>query len=262
MATEPAAARPGTGVREGIHWQTAVIRRVVEQTPRVKSFFMELSRPFAFIAGQHVDLRLTAPDGYQAQRSYSIASAPESPGPIEITIDRLDDGEVSPFFHDVAAVGDEIELRGPFGGYFIWSAEPRAPRMSEPVVLVGGGSGVVPLMSILRHRAALQSRTPMLLIFAARTWDELIYRDELLAMAARPDGFELAIALTREPARRAGDYSRRIDRDMASEALARLPAKPGLVFVCGSNPFVEAAATSLIDAGVPGEIIRTERYGG
>jgi ferredoxin-NADP reductase len=260
MATEPGAARQGRGT--GIQWQTAIIRRIVQHTPRVKSYFVELSRPFAFIAGQHVDIRLTAPDGYQAQRSYSIASAPENPGPVEITIDRLDDGEVSPFFHDVAAVGDEIELRGPFGGYFIWSAEPRDSQRNEPVVLVGGGSGVVPLMSIIRHRAALQARTPMLLIFSARTWDDLIFREELLAMAARRDGFELAIALTREPARRAGDYSRRVDRDVAAEALARLPAKPALVFVCGSNPFVESAATSLIEAGVPGEIIRTERYGG
>lgn len=257
MATEP-----GSGARQGIHWQTAIIRRIVVQTPRVKSFFMELSRPFAFIAGQHVDVRLTAPDGYQAQRSYSIASAPETPGPIEIAIDRLDDGEVSPFFHDVAAVGDEIEVRGPFGGYFIWSADPRDPRGREPIVLVGGGSGVAPLMSIIRHRAALQARTPMLLIFAARTWDDLIFREELLAMAARRDGFELVIALSREPARRAGDYSRRIDREMAAEALARLPAKPSLAFVCGSNAFVETAATSLIEASVPSEIIRTERYGG
>jgi ferredoxin-NADP reductase len=260
MATEPGAARQE--IQQGIRWQTAIIRRIVQQTPRVKSFFMDLSRPFAFIAGQHVDIRLTAPDGYQAQRSYSIASAPETPGPVEITIDRLDDGEVSPFFHDVAAVGDEIELRGPFGGYFIWSAEPRDSQRNEPVLLVGGGSGVVPLMSIVRHRAALQARTPMLLIFSARTWDDVIFREELLTLAARRDGFELVIALTRASARRTGDYSRRIDRDLAAEALARLSTKPALVFVCGSNPFVEGAATHLIAAGIPADIIRTERYGG
>jgi ferredoxin-NADP reductase len=256
METEPPAPR------QPIAWQTAIIRRIVTHTPRVKSFFMELPRPFGFIAGQHVDIRLTAPDGYQAQRSYSIASAPETPGPLEITIDRLDDGEISPFFHDVAAVGDEIELRGPFGGYFIWSADSPGARRNEAVVLVGGGSGVVPLMSILRHRAALRARAPMLLIFSARTWDEVIYREELLAMADRRDGFELAIALTREPARRAGDYSRRIDRALAAEALTRLPVAPSIAFVCGSNPFVEGAATALIEAGVPSEIIRTERYGG
>jgi ferredoxin-NADP reductase len=253
--------------RTPIRWQAATIRRIVQQTPRVKSFFLELARPFAFLAGQHVDLRLTAPDGYQAQRSYSIASAPESPGPIEIAIDRLDDGEVSPFFHDVAAVGDEIELRGPFGGYFIWSASvpserERAVTDAEPVLLVGGGSGVVPLTSIVRHRFARQSRTPMLLMFSARTWNDLIYRDELIALSERRSGFTLAVALTREAARREGDYSRRIDREMAIEALARLPAPPALAMVCGSNPFVEAAAASLIAAAVPENIIRTERYGG
>jgi ferredoxin-NADP reductase len=259
METEPAARTP-------IRWQKATVRRIVQRTPRVKSFFLELARPFGFLAGQHVDLRLTAPDGYQAQRSYSIASAPESAGPIEIAIDRLDDGEVSPFFHDVAAVGDDIELRGPFGGYFIWSAaglSERDPAASDagPVLLVGGGSGIVPLMSIARHRFARQSRTPMLLIFSVRTWNDVIYRDELLALAARQDGFALSIALTREPAPE-GHYSRRIDREMVAEALARLPAAPALAMVCGSNPFVEAAAASLIAATVPESIIRTERYGG
>jgi ferredoxin-NADP reductase len=260
MATEKPAARAP------IRWQKAIVRRIVQQTPRVKSFFMELSRPFAFLAGQHVDVRLTAPDGYQAQRSYSIASAPESTGLMEITVDRLDEGEVSPFFHDVAALGDEIELRGPFGGYFIWTAPGSTSgspgQDAGPVALVGGGSGVVPLMSIVRHRFARRARTPMLLLFAARTWDDLIYREELLALAARGDGFQLAIALSREPARRAGDFSRRLDREIAAESLARLPASPTLVLVCGSNPFVEAAATSLIAAAVPENIIRTERYGG
>jgi ferredoxin-NADP reductase len=220
----------------------------------VKSFFFELPKPFAFLPGQHVDVRLTAPDGYQAQRSYSIASAPEGGGLMELTIDRLDDGEVSPFFHDVAAVGDEIELRGPFGGYFIWTAED-----GGPVLLVGGGSGVVPLMSIVRHRFARRARVPMRLLFSARTWEDLIYRDELLALAERRDGFELVITLTRDSARRAGDHSRRIDTAMARELLATAPTH---VYVCGSNPFVEAASESLIAAGVAPTVIRTERYGG
>ncbi len=250
-----AVARPAA--HAPIRWQKATLRRIVQQAPRVKSFFMELSQPFAFLAGQHVDVRLTAPDGYQVERSYSIASAPEVPGPIEITIDRLDDGEVSPFFHDVAAVGDEIELRGPFGGHFIWSQED-----GGPVVLVGGGSGVVPLMSIVRHRFARQLRTPMLLLFSVRTWSELIFGEELLAYSAQQDGFELAIALTRDAARRTGDYSRRIDREMAIESLARLPGPPKHVYVCGSNAFAEAAAEHLIAAAVPKEIIRIERYGG
>jgi len=242
-------------------WQNGVIRRITPRTARVKSFFFELPQPFAFLAGQHVDVRLTAPDGYQVERSYSIASAPETPGWLELTIERLEDGEVSPFFHDVAAVGDEIELRGPFGGYFIWSAQDVGP-----VVLAGGGSGIVPLMCIVRHRFERRSRTPMVLLFSARTWDDIIYREELLALADRKNGFELAIALTREAAGtsspRIAPYARRIDADMAREILARLPALPMHAYLCGSNPFVEAAAQSLLEAQVPKERIRIERYGG
>jgi ferredoxin-NADP reductase len=263
-------------------WQAGILRRIVTHTPRVKSFFFELPRPFAFLAGQHVDVRLTAPDGYQAQRSYSIASSPDSPDSpgsrdlrdspssplpaarrlrasplLEITIDRLDDGEVSPFFHDIAAEGDEIELRGPLGGHFIWRVED-----GGPVLLVGGGSGVVPLMSMIRHRHEQQSSAPMLLLFSARTWDDVIYRDELLELAARREGFELVLVMTRDTARRERDYARRIDDDIAKETLARLPATPKHVFVCGSNLFVEAAAQRLITAGVSSSLIRTERYGG
>lgn len=257
MTDAAAAVPPAGGELHGVRWQTGIIRRITPRTARVKSFFFELAKPFAFLAGQHVDVRLTAPDGYQAQRSYSIASAPETPGMLELTIERLDDGEISPFFHDVAAVGDEIELRGPFGGYFIWSTQD-----GGPVILAGGGSGIVPLMSIVRHRFERQSRTPMAMLFSARTWDDVIYRDELLAYADRNDGFELAIALTRDTARRTGDYARRIDVDMARDTLRRLPSVPMVAYVCGSNPFVEAAAQSLLDASVPAERIRTERYGG
>jgi ferredoxin-NADP reductase len=251
MGTDEAVRRPA------IRWQTAVIRRIVQQTARVKSFFVELSQPFTFVAGQHVDVRLTAPDGYQAQRSYSIASAPEAGGALELTIERLDDGEVSPFFHDVAAEGDEIELRGPIGGHFIWRVED-----GGPLLLAGGGSGIVPLMSMVRHRSARESRVPLLLLFSSRTWDDLIYRDELVALAKRRDGFELALALTRDTARRAGDYARRVDHEMAAQVLARLRSAPLQAYVCGSNPFVEAAAQSLISAGVPSGLIRIERYGG
>ncbi|RUW71226.1 FAD-binding oxidoreductase, partial [Mesorhizobium sp. M1E.F.Ca.ET.063.01.1.1] len=138
MSAEPQPQSP---------WQTATISRIEKRTPRVTSFWFQPSRPFTHLAGQHVDVRLTAPDGYQARRSYSIASAPEAGAGIELAIERLDDGEVSPFFHDVAAVGDEIELRGPLGGHFIWEASD-----GGPVLLVGGGSGVVPLMAMVRHR--------------------------------------------------------------------------------------------------------------
>jgi len=239
-----------------LRWQPATITRIIRETSRVESFFLVPAQSFVFHAGQHVDVRLTAPDGYQAQRSYSIASAPEAGPEIELTIERLDDGEVSPFFHDVVAVGDEIELRGPIGGHFIWS-----PSEGGPLLLIGGGSGVVPLMSMVRHRAAQRSQVPALLLVSSRTWDEVIYRDELLGLDMR-DGFELAFALTREAAKRPRDYARRVDATMMAEVLTRLPAAPRHVFVCGSNPFVEAATQGVIAAGIAADIIFTERYGG
>lgn len=241
----------------GLRWQQAKITAIVPQTPRVKSFFFELSRPFPFRAGQHVDVRLTAPDGYQAERSYSIASAPGSQNVLELVIERLDEGEVSPFFHDVAAVGDDIELRGPIGGYFVWEVAD-----GGPILLLGGGSGVVPLVSMIRDRANRESRVPMLLLFSARTFGDVLFRDELLALAARGDGFELALALTREPASQARHYGRRVDTAVVAELLARLPDPPKQVFVCGSNSFVETAAGSAIAAGIAPGLIRTERYGG
>jgi ferredoxin-NADP reductase len=237
-------------------WQTARIVRIEKRTPRVTSFFFRPSRPFAYRAGQHVDVRLTAPDGYQARRSYSIASAPERSGVIELAIEKLDDGEVSPFFHEVAAIGDEIELRGPLGGHFVWPEDE-----SGPLVLVGGGSGVVPLMSMVRHRTARNSTVPVVLVFSVRVWDEVIFRDELITLDDRQDGFDLVLTLTREAAHRPADYARRVDVAMMAQAMARLPEPPGVAFVCGSNAFVSAAAQALIDAGVAAENIRTERYG-
>jgi ferredoxin-NADP reductase len=237
-------------------WQAARIVRIEKRTPRVTSFFLKPSRPFTYRAGQHVDVRLTAPDGYQARRSYSIASSPETEAAVELAIERLEDGEVSPFFHDVAAIGDEIELRGPLGGHFVWPDHERGP-----ILLVGGGSGVVPLMSMVRHRVASQSTVPVLLVFSARVWDEVIFRDELLGLDARKDGFGLVVTLTREASRRPGDYSRRVDVAMMRDAVARLTVLPHVVFVCGSNPFVSAASQALIDAGVAAGVIRTERYG-
>jgi ferredoxin-NADP reductase len=237
-------------------WQMAKIIRIEKRTPRVTSFFFKLSRPFAHQAGQHVDVRLTAPDGYQARRSYSIASAPESGGTVELAIERLEDGEVSPFFHEVAAVGDEIELRGPLGGHFVWSDSD-----GGPIILVGGGSGVVPLMAMVRHRTARKSSVPVALVFSARIWDEVIFRDELIKLDDRRDGFDLALTLTREPAQRPDDYSRRIDAQIMMQSISRLPEPPKLAIVCGWNAFVSAAAQALIDADVPAGLIRTERYG-
>jgi ferredoxin-NADP reductase len=247
---------PNALPQAAIRWQPATISRIVHDTPRVSSFWFKPREPFAFTAGQHVDIRLTAPDGYRAQRSYSIASAPEENGEIELAIERLDDGEVSPFFHQVAQIGDEIELRGPLGGHFIWTVE-----RGGPLLLIGGGSGVVPLMSMLRHRAAQKSSVPALLFYSARVWDEVIFRDELLAMHDGRSGFELAFSITREPARRPIDFSRRIDMPIIAELLRRLPANPAIAFICGSNRFVESAAQGLIDAGLPAPLIKTERYG-
>ena len=179
-----------------------------------------------------------------------------SGGTIELAIERLDDGEVSPFFHEVAAVGDEIELRGPLGGHFVWSDSD-----GGPLLLVGGGSGVVPLMAMVRHRTARKSSVPVALVFSARIWDEVIFRDELIGLDDRRDGFDLVLTLTREPAQRPTDYSRRIDAAMMMQSMSRLPEPPKLAFVCGSNAFVSAAAQALIDADVPAGLIRTERYG-
>ena len=240
-----------------LRWQQARITQILARTAGIRSYFLSLPEPLRHRAGQHVDVRLTAPDGYQARRSYSIASPPEMSGAVELVVERLDNGEVSPFFHDVAVVGDVIELRGPIGGHFIWSTPS-----GGPLILVGSGSGVVPLMCMVRHRAAQRSTVPTLLLFSAKSWDDVIFRDELLALNAVNDGFEFVLALTRDGVYRPGDYSRRVDAAMMHEVLERTASHPRFVFVCGSNPFVESASQGLIDAGVAPGLIRTERYGG
>jgi ferredoxin-NADP reductase len=237
-------------------WQTAVVTDIIDRTSRIKSFVFALSQPLVFNAGQHVNVRLTAPDGYRAMRSYSIASVPQEPATIELAIERLADGEVSPFFHEVVQVGDQIELRGPLGDYFIWSVAE-----GGPLLLAGGGSGVVPLMAMVRYRRAAGSTVPVVLLLSARSWDDALYRDELLALHERHDGFTLVLTVTRETARREADYDRRVDVAMMRDVVRRLPGPPKTVYVCGSNPFVNAAADSAIAAGVAASIIRTERYG-
>lgn len=239
-----------------VEWQTATVVEILQQTPGIKSFILALSRPFSFEAGQHVDLRLVAPDGYQAIRSYSIASAPSATNRIEIAIELLAEGEVSPFFHEVVAVGDEIELRGPLGGYFVWSC-----RDGGPLLLAGGGSGVVPLMAMIRHRQMAAPGVPALLLLSARHEADVLYHDELFDLDGRKDGFELVLALTRESPMRPGDYGRRVDGPMMTDIVKRLPSPPKHVFVCGSNGFVNAVTEAMIAAGVPASIIWTERYG-
>mgnify|MGYP003393406682 CR=1 FL=1 len=243
-------------ITPAIRWQKVTISKIEKRTPTVTSFFFAPSLAFSFRAGQHVEVRLTAPDGYRAQRAYSIASAPEDPNIIELAIEKLETGEVSPFFHEVAQVGDEIELRGPIGGHFIWQTSD-----GGPVLLAGAGSGVAPLMSMIRHHANRKSDVPMLLLLSARTWEDVIFRDELLALDAKNGAFRVVLTITREQLKREGDYGRRIDTPMIAEVLRRLPSPLKRAFVCGSNPFVTVASEALVGAGVGPGSIRTERYG-
>lgn len=236
----PTAAAPSP--RAPGRWQIATIEQIRVETPRVKTFRLRLPMWMPHLPGQHYDVRLTAPDGYVAQRSYSVASSPLDEGWIELTIDRLDDGEVSTYFHDVLVEGDEVEVRGPFASYFVWRGE-------RPVLLVGGGSGVVPLMAILRHRRRNAPELPMRLLYSARSEEEVIYADEL--------GAETTVALTRSSPPGWRGHSGRIDADL----VASLAFDSGPAFVCGSNPFVEAASTLLLGAGYEPERVRTERFG-
>ena len=240
-----------------MHFQSTVITRIEPRSPRVKSFFFRLAEPITFKPGQHALLRLTAPDGYRAQRSYSIASAPGSARveELELVIERLDDGEVSPFMHDVAMVNDDIDLGGPIGGYFNWS-----PEDGGPVLFIAGGSGVAPFMSMLRHRAALKSNVAATLVFSARSREELLFFEELSTLAGAGDGFSLIVALTRETAAhpfRAG----RIDAAFIAGIIAAINAPLRHVMICGSNPFVETASEGSVAAGIDPAIIKTERYG-
>jgi ferredoxin-NADP reductase len=243
-----------TGAR--LVWQEARVTKIVPQTPTVKSFFLKPPTWAPFRAGQHVDVRLTAPDGYQAERSYSIGSAPEDDD-IELVIERLATGEVSPFFHEAVAIGDAIEMRGPIGGHFVWDAGD-----GGPLLLVGGGSGIVPLMSILRHRANRAMEVPTTLIYSVRHAEDVIFHDELLQHAERDPGFRVFATVTRERSTSPPLRSGRVDAPLVSEALASLGGIPKRTYVCGSNAFVDTASQLLLDMDVPFGSIRTERYGG
>ena len=240
---------------EPLVWQIATVTAIRAETLEVSSFTLALPAWRAHRAGQHYDVRLTAPDGYQAQRSYSIASPPSRPGEVELTIERIPDGEVSTYFHDVVEVGDRVEVRGPIGGYFVWE-----PALGGPLLLIAGGSGVVPLMAMLRERAASAPSVPAVLLASDRTVDDVIYDDELMTLAAGDPGLRLIQTLTREQPPGCSGYSRRIDREMLAEALATAGSQP-LAYVCGPTLLVEAAATALVDLGVPPARVRTERFG-
>ena len=221
------------------------------ETPRVRTLELDVPDWPGHVAGQHVDVRLTAEDGYQAERSYSIASAPEEP--LAVTVERLEDGEVSPYLVDEAREGDAFEVRGPIGGYFVW--EPDDPA---PVLLIAGGSGVVPLMSMARDRAREGSSTPMRLLFSSRTLEDVIYRQEREALAG--NGVEVVHTLTREQPPGWSGYSRRIDDDLLRD-VAWPAAEEPKVFVCGSTRFVDAGADGLVRLGYDPRWIRTERFG-
>ena len=239
----------------GLAWEVATVAALRDETPHVKTLSLDVAGWSGHRPGQHVDIRLTAEDGYQAQRSYSIASAPSVDSRIELTIERVAGGEVSPFLHDEVAVGDRFEVRGPIGGYFVWDG-----GSTDPLLLVAGGSGVVPLMAIVRHRAAVGSSAPCTLLFSSRTPADIIYGAELETLAARNDGLRVVHTLTREQPEGWTGYSRRIDAQMLQDVLGTA-SRSANVFVCGPTPLVEVAATSLVSLGLPPSRVRTERFG-
>jgi ferredoxin-NADP reductase len=234
-------------------WLAASVSGSAQETPRVRTLELDVPGWLGHRAGQHLDVRLTAEDGYQAQRSYSIASAPGDG--VVLTVERLEDGEVSPYLVDDAREGDQVEVRGPIGGYFVWDGDE-----PEPVLLVAGGSGVVPLMAMARQRARVGARAPMRLLFSSRTLDDVIYREELGELAARSDGFEVVHTLTRDQPEGWTGYSRRIDRELLAEVAWSASEEPR-VYVCGSTRLVDAAADGLLELGYDAAWIRTERFG-
>lgn len=242
----------GAAVLGRLTWRLGDVVEVVDETPRVRSVVLDVDGWPGHRAGQHVDVRLTAEDGYQAQRSYSIGSAPGGTR-LELTVERVDDGEVSPYLTQELRPGDRLELRGPVGGYFVWE-----PSQGGPVLMVGGGSGVVPLMAMVRHRAAAGGDAEVHLLVSSRGWDDVIYRDEL----ARLEGGGLTVThtLTRSHPPGWDGYSRRVDAAMLAEVGPGPEARP-LVYVCGPTPFVEAVAGALVEMGHEPGLIRTERFG-
>jgi ferredoxin-NADP reductase len=248
---------PRTGAPARLVWRVATVVEVLDETPRARTLLLEISGWPGHRPGQHVDIRLVAEDGYQAQRSYSIASAPED-ATVALTVERLEDGEVSPYLCDVLRAGDGLELRGPIGGYFVWTID-----QGGPLLLVAGGSGIVPLMAMLRHRASadatLRARAPVRLIYSARSWDQVIYREELERLGQRPD-VEFTLTLTREAPAGWKGYRRRIDREILAEA-GWTPSVMPNAFVCGPTALVEAVATQLVELGHDATRVRTERFG-
>jgi ferredoxin-NADP reductase len=242
----------GAALLGRLTWQLADVLDVVVENTRVKTLALDVPEWPGHQAGQHVDVRLTAEDGYRAERSYSIASAPSGTR-VELTVECLEDGEVSPYLTDELRPGDKLELRGPVGGYFVWE-----PAVGGPALLVGGGSGVVPLMAMIRERAAAGSDVDMRLLYSSRSRDDVIYEDELERLAG--GGLTVAYTFTRsQPAGWTG-YARRVDAEMLGEVGHASGERPH-VYVCGPTPFVEAVATALVELGHEPQRIKTERFG-
>jgi ferredoxin-NADP reductase len=235
-----------------VNWLIAEVVESFSETPHVKTIRFDVADWPGHLPGQHVDIRLTAEDGYQAERSYSIGSAPDATQ-LDLTVERLENGEVSPYLTDELRRGDQIELRGPVGGYFVWE-----PTRGGPLFLVAGGSGVVPLMAMLRYRAAQGSDVPATLLLSSRTWDDVIYREELDRLSG--NGLRVVHTLTRGQPPGWTGYARRVDEAMLRE-VAPAPDERPLVYVCGPTPFVEAVATALVALGHAPANIKTERFG-
>jgi len=240
-------------VRGRLNWQVGTVVDLIDESTHVRSVVLDLPDWAGHRAGQHVDVRLTAKDGYQAQRSYSVASSPED-GQVVLTVEVLDDGEVSPYLAGELQVGDQLELRGPIGGYFVWTAD-----LGGPLQLFAGGSGVVPFRAMLRHRAAANGGVPVRLLYSARRLEDVIYRDELGRLAANGES-DIRFTLTREWPDPWSGYRRRVDREMV-EQVAWSPDDRPLVYVCGPTGFVETVADAMVELGHDQATIRTERFG-
>jgi ferredoxin-NADP reductase len=241
-------------IRSRLTWQRATVLELIDETPRVRSLVLDVPDWQDYRAGQHLDVRLTAEDGYQAERSYSVSSAPADPH-VTITVERLDDGEVSPYLTEELRPGDQLELRGPIGGWFTWR-----PADGGPLLLVAGGSGIAPLMAMIRQKAALRSPVPVRLLYSSRTYDEIIFREELDQLAAADGELTVTHTLTRSQPDGWTGYSRRIDRAMLEE-LAWADGERPLTFVCGPTPLVESVATLCVEMGYAQERVKTERFG-
>lgn len=237
-----------------LSWQISEVVDGIPETPRVRSLVLRVPAWPGHRPGQHLDVRLTAEDGYQAQRSYSIASAPED-ARVAITVERIDDGEVSPYLVDELRAGDRLEIRGPIGGYFTWTAAD-----GGPLLLIAGGSGIVPLMAMLRHRAAAGHTGATTLLYSSRSSEDIIFRAELERRAAADPSLRVAHTLTRTQPQAWTGYRRRIDREMLAE-VAPPAAQQGLAFICGPTRMVESAAEILTGLGYAADRIKTERFG-